>query len=95
MLRFVKCVGLTPIPLGEKKMMHWYPDMMGWGGGIGMIIFWIILIVVIVLLVKSFTSRSSERIERRESPMDILNRRYASGEIEKEEYAEKKKDLES
>lgn len=60
-----------------------------------MIIFWIILIVVIVLLVKSFTSRSSERIERRESPMDILNRRYASGEIEKEEYAEKKKDLES
>ena len=76
-------------------MMHWYPDMMGWGGGIGMIIFWIIVIVVIVLLIKWFTSQSSERIERKESPMEILKRRYASGEIEKEEYAEKKKDLES
>jgi putative membrane protein len=76
-------------------MMHWYPDMMGWGGGIGMIIFWIIVIVVIVLLVKRFTSQSSERIERKESPMEILKRRYASGEIEKEEYVEKKKDLES
>jgi len=76
-------------------MMHWYPDMMGWGGGIGMIVFWIIVIVVIVLLVKRFASQSSQQIERKESPMEILKRRYASGEIEKEEYAEKKKDLES
>ena len=31
----------------------------------------------------------------RESPMDILNRRYASGEIDQQEYDEKKRVLES
>jgi putative membrane protein len=76
-------------------MMHWYPDMMGWGGGIGMIFFWIFLVVLIVVLVKWLISQSSERVEKRDDPMDILKRRYAKGEIDKTEFEEKAKDLET
>jgi putative membrane protein len=32
---------------------------------------------------------------RNESPMDILKRRYASGEIDREEFEQKKQDLSS
>lgn len=76
-------------------MMHWYPDMMGWGGGLGMIIFWIIMIVFIVALVKFIATQSSNWTERKETPIEILKRRYASGEINKEEYEQKKKDLDA
>ena len=76
-------------------MMHWYPDMMGWGGGVAMIIFWIIIIILIVVLVKFIATQSSVRTERKETPIEIIKRRYASGEIDKEEYEQKKKDLDA
>ncbi|WP_198552600.1 SHOCT domain-containing protein [Psychromonas sp. MB-3u-54] len=75
-------------------MMYGYQDMMGWGGGIGMIAFWIILIIVFVLLVKLYTSQSSVTMEKEESPIEIIKKRYASGKIDKEEFEQKKKDLE-
>ena len=80
--------------------MHWYPGMMPrWGafGGLIMIIFWIVIAVVAVLLIKWFISQSigrGESKENRYTPMEILKRRYARGEIDKAEYEEKKKDLE-
>lgn len=74
-------------------MMHWNNDMMGWGGGIGMIFFWIIIIVLIVFLIKWLVSQSKRGLEKKESPMDILKRRYARGEIDKAEFEEKKNDL--
>lgn len=76
-------------------MMHWNNDMMGWGDGIGMIFFWIIIIVLVVFLIKWLTSQSKRGLEKKESPMDILKRRYARGEIDKEEFEEKKNDLET
>jgi len=78
-------------------MMHWNNDMMGWmgwGGGIGMILFWTIIIVLVVFLIKWFTSQSKRGLEKKDSPMDILKRRYARGEIDKKEFEEKKNDLE-
>ncbi len=71
-------------------MMHWNYDMMGWGGSIGMIFFWIIIIVLIVFLIKWLASQSKRGLEKKESPMDILKRRYARGEIDKAEFEEKK-----
>ena len=76
-------------------MMHWYPNMMGWGSGIGMILFWIVIVVLIAVLIKWILSQSGGRAEQREAPLDVLKRRYASGEIDKEEFDRKKKELES
>lgn len=77
--------------------MHWGwgPEMMGWGGGFFMVIFWVVVIVGIVLLVKWLSASSGKDTGSfaKESPMEILKRRYAAGEIGKEEFEEKKKDL--
>ena len=75
---------------GYHNMYH---NMMGWGGGIGMIIFWVVLIVAIIFLLKYLLPRSNERAEHKETPQEILKRRYASGEIDKAEYEVKSKDL--
>ena len=73
--------------------MHWGSGTMGWGSGIGMIAFWIIIIVVIVVIVKMLSSKSKETKEK-ENPIQIINRRYANGELSKEEFDSMKKDLE-
>ncbi|NIU15824.1 MAG: hypothetical protein GWN76_17930 [candidate division Zixibacteria bacterium] len=57
-----------------------------------MIIFWILVVIGIVFLIKYTVDRTSSRSEE-PSAMDVLKRRYASGEISKEEYEEKKKEL--
>jgi putative membrane protein len=59
-------------------------------------LFWIIIIAVIAWLVLSKVNRSQKNSGSRsskESPLDILKNKYAKGEINKEEYLEKKKDL--
>jgi putative membrane protein len=50
------------------------------------------VIVGIVFLVRWAASRSAG-MPRGDSSLDILNRRYANGEISREEYEEKKRDL--
>jgi putative membrane protein len=75
---------------------------MGWGYGMGgfgsiiMLVFWIAVIVGIIFLVRWLvvSMGSSGRSARSEdSALEILKRRYARGEINKEEFQEKKKDL--
>jgi putative membrane protein len=81
---------------------HMGPGMMGWGygtGWVGMILmaaFWIAVIVGIIFLIRwvvisTVTGGRGARSE--ESALEILKRRYARGEINKEEFEEKKKDL--
>ncbi len=79
------------------------PGMMGWGygtGWFGMIImaaFWIAIIVGIVFLIRWLvisTRTGGQGASSVDSPLEILKRRYARGEINKEEFEEKKKDLE-
>ncbi len=57
-------------------------------------IFWIAIIVGIIFLVKWIVmqSRPGEQ-KREENPLEILKKRYARGEIDKEEFEQKKKDL--
>jgi len=71
----------------------------GWGGGWGwmmlMPLLWIILVVVIVWAVVQFTQpgrRTSSPLDygqaRRETPQEILDRRFAAGEINVDAYVE-------
>ena len=72
--------------------------MMSGGMGVWMIagiVFWIVLIVGVVLLVvwvvQKATGGALSRAE--ESILEILKKRYARGEIAKDEFEEKKRDL--
>ncbi len=66
----------------------------GWGFGMGMgfgrIIALIVLVAIIWLIVKLVNQNSNSNLPDSKSPQDILKARYASGEISKEEYEEKK-----
>ena len=73
-----------------------YPYSWWWHGFGFMWIFPLLfLIVVVAFLVRgpSWSPRNSDRGERREPPREILDRRYASGEITKEQYEEMKRTL--
>jgi putative membrane protein len=65
---------------------------LGFGGGF-MWIFWILIIVVIVALLRSYSGGGSNASSS-ESPMDILRKRYANGEMSDEEFEHHRKELE-
>ncbi len=81
--------------------------MWGWGpggyGGYGGGLMWIgpilgVLFVIAIILAIIFFVRFLVRQDRRgggreESALEILKRRYAKGDITKQEYEEKRKDL--
>ena len=69
--------------------------MMGYDGGWfwGMhILWWLFWIVLIVVFFSLLTSVS--RTRTRETPLQILQRRYAAGDISTQEYEERKARLE-
>jgi len=65
-------------------MMYYYGY--GWFGFFLMLIFWIAVIWLIVWIIQQAT-------KNKESALDILEKRFAKGEINKKEYLEKKKML--
>lgn len=60
-------------------------------GGLGMILFWLALIVLVILLVRLFIN--GREGPRQRTALDILEERYARGEIEREEYLQRRADL--
>jgi len=72
------------------EFMQW-----GWFGFILQIIFWVAIILLIIWIAKKITESQpgDKSSSQGDSALDILNKRYAKGEIDKEEYEEKKKDL--
>ncbi|OHA19411.1 MAG: electron transporter RnfE [Candidatus Taylorbacteria bacterium RIFCSPHIGHO2_02_FULL_47_18] len=64
-------------------------------GWIFMILWWILIIAGIVALIKWLTREPRSNNNYGNSAIDVLKERYAKGDIDKKEYEEKKKDLES
>ena len=90
-------------PFGNNStnnMMNFGFGPFGSLGWIFMILWWVLIIVGIVAFIKWLTrkSRSTHHNEKPARPaggsaLDVLKERYAKGEINKQEFEEKKKDL--
>lgn len=84
-------------------MWYWgYPSHMGFFGGILSVLLWVLVIFVVVSLVRSsrygrcgwrWNGRNFGQTDSK-TPLDILKERYAKGEINEEQLAKMKKELE-
>lgn len=101
--RFFAALSLVPSLTACEGGWHHGPgggwgDMMyyGYGGGMfmGMLVFLILIVGVIYLVIMGTKSMGHQGVSD-EKPLDILKKRYAKGEITKDEYEKMKKDLES
>ena len=69
----------------------------GWWTGVGlihMLLVWGLIILAIIALVRWLSGKSTGTGPAEKTPLQILQERYARGEIDKEEYEQKKADLE-
>jgi putative membrane protein len=67
---------------------------MGWGWGMGfgpffMILFWALIIAGAIVLIRWLVDQS----QGGKTALQILQERYAKGELQREEYEQKKRDL--
>jgi putative membrane protein len=76
-------------------MHDWMPVMGWWFGPVFMIVFWVLLILAVVVVVKWVMSQGSRGSgpPETESALEILKKRYARGEINKQEFEETRRDL--
>lgn len=84
----------------DRPDWGWGMHPMGWMGGIWglgmmfmMLIFWAVVITAIVLGVRWLANQGKEN--RGDSALEILRQRYARGDIDKEEFETRRKDLSS
>lgn len=66
---------------------------MGFLGALFMLVIWVLVIVGLVYLIRwlAHSVKKSEKVE--DTALDILKKRYARGEISKEEFEARKKDI--
>ncbi len=84
--------GMGPAMMNGRGMTGW-----AWGfgmglGGLAMLAFWGVVILGVVLLVRSLGNERAG--DTPGSPLDIVKRRYATGEITREQYEQLRRDLE-
>ncbi|KAA3628288.1 MAG: SHOCT domain-containing protein [Proteobacteria bacterium] len=72
----------------------------GWGhmlfGSLMMLLFWGVIIVLIVAVVRWLgggSAQGGESAPARNRALEVLQERYARGEIDREEYEQKRRDL--
>lgn len=68
----------------------------GWFGLTHMLLWWVLIILGIVILVRWLArSPGHPTWPREETALEVLKKRYAKGEIGREEFEQKKRDLEA
>ena len=92
----------TPLAYAQGYGYGYGPGVMGgygWGGGpgfgiIGMLLWWVLIVLGIVLLVKwLFSGGPGGGRATGDRALEVLKERYARGEIDKNEFELKKRDL--
>ncbi|WP_208598417.1 SHOCT domain-containing protein [Desulfatiglans anilini] len=94
---FAQGRGYSDWHMGPGMMDGWG---MGWFGGIFMIALWVLILVGLIFLIRWLVhkTRSESRPASEDGPsraLDILKERYARGEIDRQEFEEKKTHIQS
>ena len=78
--------------------MYW--DQMPWFWGVGMflgmglfVLFWVLVLAGLILLIRWLWVQARPTAKAEESALEILKRRYARGEITREEFEAIRRDL--
>lgn len=76
---------------------NWGQDMIGgYGWGFLMMLFWsLVVIAIVVVLIRGFTGEQNNQAGKDDDSLTIAKKRYARGEITKQEFDQLKKDLSS
>jgi putative membrane protein len=83
--------------MAQERFYEWHWEMhpMWWGWGLGMMammfLFWALVIIGLIVGIRWLAGQG--KLSRSDSALEILRQRYARGEINKEEFEAKKKDL--
>ena len=75
-------------------MPYWhYPATMGWVGGIGMLVLMALVLAAVVSLVVVLGRRGPQPPTPADTARRILDERFARGEIDREEYENRREAL--
>jgi putative membrane protein len=101
MATWIAAVGATGLATAAQAQERpwdwgWHPMWGMWGAwGVGMLLvmltFWVLVIVALVAGIRWLVTQGRE--PRSDAALDILRQRYARGEINKDEFEAKKRDL--
>ena len=73
--------------------MHYYWNG-GWGGWmIVHAMFWVVLLALLVVVTLAIARGRRRGSRESATALDLLNERYARGEIDRDEYLQRKKDI--
>lgn len=80
-------------------MMGHFGEFGWWGMGFGvifMVLFWLLIILGIAALIRWLQPQSGrDQRTRDKTSLEIVQERYARGDIDRDEYEQKRRDLES
>lgn len=89
LLSFVFALLLSVSCAYHGHMTPWGPMHYGLGG----IVLWLVVAAIVIVIIVAIVGGSKTSTEGRETPLDILKKRYAKGEISKQDFDKIKKDI--
>ena len=82
--------------LAQERMYEWHWEMhpmwwWGWGMMAMMFLFWVLFVVGLIVGIRWLVGKGKE--QKQDSALEILRQRYARGEINKDEFEARRRDL--